>query len=255
MREKKRWLIVVLFAAAMAWVESAVVAGLRTLVNRIEPYQANPLPFAPKLGEVELVREAATLIMLFAVGCLAGDTRQKRWGFALLAFGVWDILYYVFLKIIVDWPHSLWDWDILFLLPLPWWGPVIAPIIIAVMMMIFGTLVTQFDRGAHPIWPTRRAWICNLSGTALALIVFMSDAIRAIDGGIETIRNVLPLWFNWPIFTIALVLMAAPVIEVGKQIRRGQKRKGKLLVVSEGVNFGARALFLLLLYKIISRDS
>ena len=26
------------------------------------------------------------------------------------------------------WPETVLDWDILFLLPLPWWGPVIAPV-------------------------------------------------------------------------------------------------------------------------------
>jgi len=68
MNEKKRWLLVFLFATAMAWAESAVVVDLRTLVDRIEPYQPNPLPFLPRLGEVELVRQIATLIMLFTVG-------------------------------------------------------------------------------------------------------------------------------------------------------------------------------------------
>ena len=181
MNEKKRWLIVFLFATAMAWVEAAAVVYLRTLVDRVEPYQINPLPLAPRLGEAELAREAATLIMLFTIGWLAGQTWPKRWGYAFLAFGLWDIFYYVFLKIIAGWPHSLWDWDILFLLPLPWWGPVIAPMLIAVLMIVCGTLLTQFEN----LMPSRRAWICNLSGCVLALLVFMADALRAADGGVE----------------------------------------------------------------------
>ncbi|MGH7456447.1 MAG: hypothetical protein ACRENG_34175, partial [bacterium] len=220
MNAKKRCIMVVLFAVAMAWVESAVVVYLRTLVDRLEPYQVNPLPLVPRLGEAEIVRELATMIMLFAAGWLAGNTRRTRLGYSLIAFGVWDILYYVFLKIIVGWPQSIFDWDILFLLPLPWWGPVIAPTLIAAMMIIFGTLVTQLDPS---IWPSRRAWFFNLSGGALALLVFMSDAIRAVDGGIEAIRTVLPVWFNWPVFIIALVLMAVPIIEMIKQIWSGRE--------------------------------
>ena len=122
------WWLVVLFAVAMAWLEAACVYYLRVMVDRLDPYQANPLPLHDAFGEVELVREAATLVMLFALGALAGRTWQTRLGYTAVAFGVWDIFYYVFLNVICDWPKSVFDWDILFLLPLPWWGPVLAPV-------------------------------------------------------------------------------------------------------------------------------
>src|SRR3954468_21226333 len=115
------WILVATFAVAMAWVEAACVYDLRVLVDRIEPYQSNPLPITGALGGIELVREAATLVMLAAVGGLAGRTRRARFAYAAIAFGIWDIFYYVWLKVMCDWPTSLFDWDILFLLPLPWW--------------------------------------------------------------------------------------------------------------------------------------
>ena len=116
-----RWWFVILYAAAMAWVESAVVFYLRSMIDRLEPYQPDPFPVIGGFAPVELPREFATLVMLFAVGALAGRTWRSRLGYAAVAFGVWDIFYYVFLKIICGWPHSLLDWDVLFLLPLPWW--------------------------------------------------------------------------------------------------------------------------------------
>ena len=216
--EKKRWAIVALFAAAMAWMESATVVYLRLLAGRIDPHQATPLPLSAGLGQAEMIREAATLIMLFAVGWLAGRTRRSRLGYSMIAFGIWDILYYVFLAIIGGWPHSVWDWDILFLLPLPWWGPVIAPVTIAAMLIVGGTLVSQFDQPDRPVWPRRWAWGLNLIGVALALYVFMADTIRAMFGGAETVRAVLPTWFNWPLFIVALVLMVAPIADVSRQI-------------------------------------
>src|SRR5258708_40354769 len=85
MHNLKRWSVVVVFAAAMAWVESAVVFYLRTMVDRIEPHQPMPLPIATGLGRAELVREAATLIMLLAVGVLAGRTWRSRFGYAAVA--------------------------------------------------------------------------------------------------------------------------------------------------------------------------
>ena len=226
MSERMRWGIVVLFAVAMAWMEAATVVYLRTLVGRVEPHQAEPLPLMPHLTNAELVREAATLVMLFTVGWLAGRTWRGRLGYSLIAFGVWDILYYVFLGVIVGWPRSVWDWDVLFLLPLPWWGPVIAPVLIALMMVLGGTLVSQFDRPDRPVWPGRLSWGLNIGGVFLALYVFMADAIGALGGGAEAVRAVLPERFNWPLFLVALALMAAPIADVGRQIRdRSPKSK------------------------------
>src|ERR1051326_1970934 len=149
-KHSRRWLVVVVFAIAMAWVESAVVYYLRTMIHRINPYQANPLPIIGGLGPAEMVREAATLVMLFTIGVLAGKTWRSRLGYSAFAFGVWDIFYYVFLKVMCDWPKSLLDWDILFLLPLPWWGPVLAPVLIALLMIVWGTLASRFDRVRVP---------------------------------------------------------------------------------------------------------
>jgi hypothetical protein len=201
----------------MAWVESAVVIDLRTLVSRIEPYQADPLPQSANLGQTELVREAATLVMLATAGWLAGRTWRSRLGYALVAFGIWDILYYVWLKVICGWPRTLLDWDLLFLLPLPWWGPVLAPVMIAGLMVLGGTLVSVFETGNKPIWPGRLAWGLNLGGVGLALYVFMADTARAALGQ-SFVRSVLLEGFNWPLFLLALALLAAPIAEAGVQL-------------------------------------
>jgi hypothetical protein len=215
-----RWLVVVAFAIGMAWVEAATVYYLRVLVDRLDPYQANPLPMSGILEQVELVREAATLVMLLTIGMLAGPTGRTRLGYTALAFGVWDIFYYVFLHVICDWPTSLFDWDILFLLPLPWWGPVLAPVSIALLMIVWGTLVSQ--RAASNL--TRSAasalwWRLNGFGVALALYVFMADALRTLPEGMAATRTVLPTAFNWPLFVVALSLMAAPVAHIAWRMR------------------------------------
>ena len=207
--EKARWAIVMAFAIAMAWVEAASVFYIRALVDRIEPYQANPLPLNPALGNVELWREAATLVMLATLGLLAGRTWRRRVGYAALAFGVWDIFYYVFLRLISGWPRTLLDWDIVFLLPLPWWGPVLAPVSIAVVMIVWGTLVTQSGEVAAG---SRRAWALGWAGIVLALAVFMADAWRALPNGRQAVMEVLPTTFNWPLFAVALLLMASPAL-------------------------------------------
>ena len=213
--EWHRWLFVALYAAAMAWVESAVVFYLRTMIDRIEPYQPNPLPVIGGFASVELPREFATLVMLFAVGFLAGRNWRARFGYFAVAFGVWDIFYYVFLKIICGWPHSWLDWDVLFLLPLPWWGPVLAPVLISLLLILWGTLVSQLERSRPSALSSWRAWAMNFAGVTLALYVFMADSIAAAWLGLEAIRTVLPKHFNWPLFGLALALMAARAFACG----------------------------------------
>jgi len=187
---------------------------LRSLIHRIEPYQPTPLPIAGGFGLAEAVRELATMVMLLTVGILAGRNWKSRLGYAAIAFGVWDIFYYVFLKVMCGWPHSLLDWDILFLLPLPWWGPVLAPVSIALLMVLWGTVVSSWriERARNDSeW---KAWALNFCGVIVALYLFMADSIRVANGGVDALRNVLPQSFNWPLFCVALVLMAASIGEL-----------------------------------------
>jgi hypothetical protein len=225
--EQTRWAIVMAFAIAMAWVEAASVFYIRALVDRIEPYQADPLPLETingALGYVELWREAATLAMIATLGLLAGRTWRRRAGYAALAFGAWDIFYYVFLRVISGWPRTLLDWDILFLLPLPWWGPVLAPVSIALVMILWGTLATQSDEGAtDPRW----AWALGWVGIVLALAVFMIDAWRALPDGRDAVLQVLPTTFNWPVFGAALLLMATPLAHTGRSAFAFGLRRGR----------------------------
>jgi hypothetical protein len=213
-----RWWIVVVFAAAMAWVEAAVVFYLRSTIDRIEPHQPDPLPVIGGFASVELPRELATMVMLFTVGALAGRTWRVRLGYTAFAFGVWDIFYYVFLKIMCGWPHSLLDWDVLFLLPLPWWGLVLAPMLISLLMITWGTFACLIEREPRSALSNWRVWVLNFIGVALTLYVFMADAIAASHHGMDAIRMVLPEKFNWFLFCVALLLMAAPVMQIGWQL-------------------------------------
>ena len=211
--ERARWLAVVVFAIGMAWVEAASVYYLRVLVDRTHPYQENPLPLGGVLRQVELVREGATLVMLVMIGMLAGRTRPAQVGYLAVAFGVWDIFYYVFLRMIGDWPNSLFDWDILFLLPLPWWGPVLAPVSIALLMIVGGTLASQTTVRCPATRLTRTLRTLQGLGIVLALYVFMADSLRVVHHGLDVATTVLPRSFNWSMFCLAFTLMAAPVAQ------------------------------------------
>lgn len=212
----------VAFALAMAWLEAAVVYYLRTLLGRLEPWQPDPLPVVGLIPPVELARELATLLMLVAVGALAGGDARSRWGYTMVAFGVWDIAYYACLKLICGWPKSLLDWDVLFLIPLPWWGPVLAPMLIAALMIVWGTALTRREAARPATATVRLPWAACALGVALALYVFMADTLRVAHRGLDAVRAVLPERFNWPLFLVAFALMAAPALWLAAGIRRLQ---------------------------------
>lgn len=220
MNDPRRWTAVVIYASAMALLEAAAVTYLRTLLDRIDPFQPNPLPAPAWLMQTEIAREVATLVMLGAIAWLAGRNWRARLGYFLVAFGIWDIFYYVFLAPMSGWPRSLLDWDVLFLIPLPWWGPVLAPVCIAALMVYGGTLISQFGKGEAALWPERVSWVLSLAGALLALYAFMADALHAPEWSEEALGKIMPVAFNWPLFAVALGLMSAPIVDMCLQLRK-----------------------------------
>jgi len=162
------------FATTFGLVEAAVVVYLRALYY--PGGFAFPLKQIPEsMIGVELVREFATIMMLVAVAQLGGRGRWGKFGAFLVGFGIWDITFYCWLEIFLHWPSSLFDWDILFLLPLPWIGPVLAPVTIALVMIGVGRWLVVAELAGRQI---RSSWktICSgVVGTMVLLLSFMYD--------------------------------------------------------------------------------
>ncbi|UCG61108.1 MAG: hypothetical protein JSV52_12370 [Candidatus Zixiibacteriota bacterium] len=173
-------ILLVFFSLAFAFVEAAVVVYLREIVYP-EGF-AFPLKTIPvKLIAVELIRELATIVMLVTVATSAGSRLGERFGFFLIVFGIWDIFYYVWLKVAIDWPSSLAEFDILFLIPVPWIGPVLAPVLISVLMVICGVLITRLYAQQKAFRPGAISWVFALIGTAAILFSFMRDTEAAFQ--------------------------------------------------------------------------
>src|SRR5438093_10313550 len=122
------WIAV--YALAMSYAEAATVVYLRRIFGVVDLLRDTAV-YDPRIAAIEIGRESATLVMLLALGFSAGRSLQARLGFSLFAFGTWDIFYYVWLKVLLGWPDSFLTQDVLFLIPLPWWGPVVAPVLVA----------------------------------------------------------------------------------------------------------------------------
>ena len=166
------WILV--FGIAMALVEAAVVVYLRAL------YYPEGFAFPWKMITtrhliVELGRETATILMLVSVAALIGKRFWEKFAYFIICFGFWDMFYYLWLKLALGWPSSLLDWDILFLIPLPWIGPVIAPISIAIMMILAGLLITALYKRGYSFRPSFLTWVLTIIGTLTILYSFMRD--------------------------------------------------------------------------------
>jgi hypothetical protein len=58
-----------------------------------------------------------------------------------------------------------------------------------------------------------------LVGGVLALYVFMADALRTVPQGVDKLMELRPTRFDWPLFLVALVCLAVPVVELAWRAR------------------------------------
>jgi hypothetical protein len=203
---------VFLYAVAMALVEAAVVVYLRRLYYP-EGFGFPLKPMDMATVGVELGREAATVVMLLMVGHLAGQRFWERFAHFIFAFGVWDISYYIWLKVFMNWPLSLLDWDILFLLPLPWIGPVIAPCSIAAMMIVIGLCIIHFLQHGYDFHPTRLTWILAIAATLILLYSFMRDLPATLH-----FQMPQPYWYG--LLIVGNLLYLAAFIHTVRHLRK-----------------------------------
>jgi hypothetical protein len=174
---------ILLFGLGFGWVEAAVVVYLRRIFYPLG-FSFPLVPLTGSLLRVELARELATMVMLLSMAGLAGRRRWERFAFFIIAFGVWDLVYYAALKLVLDWPASFGTLDILFLLPLPWIAPVYAPVSIAVLMIAAGLVVLRLEEQGHRCRADLVCWILGAAGTLVLLFSFMRDTAAGLRGAV-----------------------------------------------------------------------
>ncbi|MGH2644061.1 MAG: hypothetical protein ACRDE2_08940 [Chitinophagaceae bacterium] len=192
---------VILFSIAMGYLESAVVVYLRDI------YYPDGFVFPLKSIRtrdliVELFREAATLVMLVGIGILSGRTRIQRFAFFLMTFGILDIFYYIFLKIILGWPTSFMTWDILFLLPVLWVGPVLAPILLSLSMILFAAIILKMEKNYGKVTLPFQSLICLILGSLIVIFSFCEDPLRHLSAFNGDNPIYIPSHYLWWLFIL-----------------------------------------------------
>lgn len=172
------WLTI--FSIAMGFMEAAVVIDLKHIYYP-EGFKFPLVPIDGKLAVVEMWREAATMIMLLSVGILSAKNAPARLGAFIFSFAIWDIFYYVFLKVFDNWPESLFTWDLLFLLPFPWVGPVLTPVIASLTMILLALVLFRFNRGEKAEHKMNgREWSILVLGAAVMLASFLHNYLAVM---------------------------------------------------------------------------
>ena len=136
---------------------------------------------------------------------VAGRTRGEQLGHFALAFGLWDIFYYVFLRLTIDWPAGLLDWDILFLIPAPWYGPVLTPVLMAILLIAGGWGVVVGERSGVRLRIRRSAALLITSGCTLVVTAFLWNA---------GVRVPFPVSFPWAIYWPGWLMATAGTVMV-----------------------------------------
>jgi len=190
---------VAVYAIAMGFLEAVCVIYIR----KIFPVEANfPIPPMDKLG-FEIIREACTIVMLVAVAWLGGINARSRMACFFYAFGLWDIFYYVGLAWMTAWPSSVLDWDCLFLIPKPWYGPVLAPVLISVYMILGCCFLHVRELRNNPLRISAASVLLQLAMFAIWYWSFLKDADRITANGFNGIS------YSWFLFMFGLCLGVA----------------------------------------------
>lgn len=190
MTKQLSWLM--LWGIVFGYMEAAVVVYLREIYYP-EGFTFPLVILQDCIMVTEILREAATLLIIWATVCLAYKRVQSRVSAFIVLFGVWDIFYYVFLKLLLDWPESLGTWDILFLIPAPWVGPVWAPMLVSIGFIYAGTAILMHNDQNHFLDFGRNFILLELLAALLIIVSFLMP-------GLSVLEQTLPTHFPWYLF-------------------------------------------------------
>lgn len=213
---------ITIFAVAMGIFEGSIVVYLRALYYP-EGFNFPLQPIDNHIAITELVRELASLFMLLSVAIIAGKNFSQRFAFFIYTFAIWDIVYYIHLWVFLGWPENLLTWDILFLIPVTWTGPVITPIIISFLMVILAAMIYRFNLKTNfKTKIIKKDWFLLITGAFIVFLTFIWDYCRFLIQNIsikelqhksftDKLFNLsvqyIPIKFPWVLFFAGVLVL------------------------------------------------
>lgn len=192
------WLAI--FAVAFGYIEGAVAHYLRLHLYPGGFDDAVSLVVDRHTLAVEAGREICTLVLLAAVAALTRGPGLRRLASFVYIFAIWDLCYYAALRLFEGWPASLGDWDLLFLVPVPWFAPVLAPIAISAIGVVGAVSV-------HLLIDSRGRLALPWQGVALVNGALAAWEISFMAHGGP--RTTFPDHYEWKLFSLGVALALA----------------------------------------------
>jgi hypothetical protein len=177
------WLM--LWGIAFGYIEAAVVVYLREIYYP-EGFAFPLVIIQDRIMLTEVLREAATLLIILATVCLAYKRLQSRIAAFIVLFGIWDIFYYIFLKLLLNWPESLSTLDILFLIPAPWVGPIWAPVLVSIGFIYAGTAILMHNNQNRFLHFGKGFILLELFAGLLIIVSFIIPGLSVLEQSLTT---------------------------------------------------------------------
>lgn len=212
----RRFISATIFGIAFGFLEAIVVVYLRAIYYP-EGFKFPLTLLDPQMLKIEIVREFCTIIMLATIGWILGKSKGEKFSFFIFTFGIWDIFYYVALKLFLDWPKTILEWDVLFLIPVTWIGPVLAPVICSIGMILIALIYIYLNENNYQLKFNHLQIFLITMGVVIIIYTFISDYLNLfnehnfwseLSNITETkefwdvIQSYVPQKFNWFMFLV-----------------------------------------------------
>lgn len=232
--KKTGWVLIT--AISMGYLESSVVVYIR------EIYYPDGFSFPMKFIDdrimiTEFFREIATMVMLIGIAVISGKKAIDRFAYFIFAFAIWDIFYYVFLYLLLEWPANLLTWDVLFFIPTTWIGPVLAPIINSITMIILSMAIIIISSGNRKCISGKWVWTLLIVGSFIVIFSYVLDYTSYMSGkfslgqiyGMRYTQEMMvyatgyiPIKFNWWLFLSGVFLH---LLAIGLLLKNNLKKR------------------------------
>ena len=203
---KTRLISVSLFAIAMGLLEAICVVYIRQILIPLDG-SLNEIILSNYDLTIEIIREITTMVMLITIAILAAYNWRTRLSMFFLAFGVWDIFYYIGLKLFLDWPTTtIMEWDALFLIPVNWYGPVLAPVLISIYFIIVSVTIILREATGKKMHITKPVILLQLLTFITWYYSFTKDSNMISEFGFESAT------YSWLLFIWGIIFGSVGII-------------------------------------------
>jgi len=236
-RNNRIFIILGILGIIMAALEAVVVIYLRQLFYPVG-FDFSLAQASQQIITIEWFREAATIVMLVTIAIIAAKDFPGWMIFFFFLLGTWSIFYYIWLYLLTGWPESLLTWDLLFVIPVPWAAPVLAPVICSLIMIFISVSMLNLRIKGYKAYFGLREWAFIIIGMAAILFSYMKDysciflkenSISGMDSLIksphfwETLNKFRPEHFGWYSFATGEILILTGFVLAFKYGRRGKQ--------------------------------